>query len=219
MTAVRAATYAPDGTEITYERDSVWDTAGLAKRTAGGQWVELAHGTSPQSVRSRALTRAYRTGYYDTWTVQTAPIYEATAQIVRDYFGHHAVKITQVFRPGRGWESVSLAGGRSVIRKLSKQGVTSVGFEARRNIPEPLVRAHLGPAEFGMEYLLKSLRLPKQQFCNTRGHEHLPATHKISYQFKGDEPRTELVCGDCAEITGSAGPGLLASFDSTPLAA
>ena len=214
---VRAAWYAPDGTEVTTTTPpNKWDVAGIAQRIGTGRWVELAHGGSHDSVRRRTLTYANRSGSYHYTSIRTVRIYEATAPVVREYFGHHKVSIVQVFKPGQGgWQQVNLHGGWSNIRKLSKQGVTSVAFEGTRN------GVRSGPADFEMSSLLKSMRLPRQRMCETKGHEHLPATHKISYAYKADAgPTTEFVCPACLDIMREpVSQELMTSFTYIPLAA
>lgn len=206
---VRAAAYAPDGTELTYDSVSVWDVAGIAQRTDSGRWVELTHGSSYDSVKRRALTYAGRSGSYDYLSVRAVRIYEATAPCVREYFGTHRVRIVEGFKPGEGYVKLGKHAGWSVIRKLSKQGFTSLNF-SDTDLPR---------ADFPMAELLKSMHLPKQQMCATQGHDHLPATLKISYTYAGEtETRTELVCKDCAEIVENAGD-VVTKFSSHPLAA
>lgn len=206
---VRAAAYAPDGTEITWTRPpNKWGVAGIARRN--GQWADLAHGNSHDSVRSRAITQAYRWSY-DRGSVRAVRIWEATAPAVREYFGHHKVNITDIFRDGT-WRSARLHGGWSSIRKLSLQGVTAIAFEGVRD-------GDGGPrvADFQVSELLASMRLPKQKMCATASHSHIPATHKISYSYRGEDERTtELVCSSCEESY-SRHP-VLADFDSIPLA-
>jgi hypothetical protein len=212
---VRGAAYAPDGTEITYTSPpNKWGVAGIA-RNSKGQWAELAHGNSYDSVRSRAITYANRWGY-GAQDVTAVPIYEATAPAVREYFGHHKVRIAQVFITGRGWVDVKLHGGWSNIRKLSKQGVTDVAFTS--SDPDLDSGLHIGPAEFTMAALLKSMRLPQQKRCDTVGHSHTPATRKISYNYRNQDPQeTALVCTSCAESYSRR--TVLTHFTSSPLAA
>jgi hypothetical protein len=213
---VRAAAYAPDGTEVTYDAPpNKWNVAGLVQSTDGG-WFEAAHGGSYDSVRGRAVTYAYRFGY-NARTVAAVTIYEATAPAVREYFGHHKVNITQVFKPGDGgWQDAKLHGGWSNIRKLSKQGVTAVAFESFDTTGLD-TRIHIGPAEFEVASLLKSMNLPKQKQCATIGHGHLPATHKISYDYRGEGERiTEYVCTKCDKQYGRR--PVLQNFESAPLA-
>lgn len=213
---VRAAAYAPDGTEIPYTSPpNKWDVAGIAQRVDSGKWVELAHGNSYDSVRRRALTQAYR-GPYIPASVTAVRIWEATAPCVREYFGHHKLDIARVFRPGSGWEDVKLHGGWSNIRKLSLQGVTSIEFRLVSERDRRGVTGY-GDAQFQMAELLASMRLPKQRMCATRSHDHIPATQKVTYRYVAESPRTEFVCGACAEIMQSA-PDLLAEFAAAPLA-
>lgn len=215
---VRAAWYAPDGTEVaSTSPPNKWDVAGIAQRIGTSRWVELAHGNSHDSVRRRTLTYAGRSGSYHYTTVQTVRIWEATAPAVREYYGHHKVNIARVCRPGSGWEDVKLHGGWSNIRKLSKQGVTSVEFRLVSQNDRQGV-AGFGDAEFTMAQLLKSMHLPAQKMCATRGHDHIPATQKVTYRYVAESAKTEFVCDACADIMQSA-PDLLAEFTSTPLAA
>lgn len=180
------AIYAPDGTEIIYKTAAKWDVGGIVKYT-DGHWILAEYGFSPDSVRKRTLAYYNRTAYLINWSV--GRIYEATAPVVREYFGHHRIAITQVWKPLEGWVDVRLHGGRSSIRRLSKQGVTAVRFSADGRLPD-----------FQMAELLKSMRLPKQKMCATAGHGQLPATHKISYNYRGEEEKTtDLVCASCAD--------------------
>lgn len=218
---VRAAAYAPDGQEIVYHSTSKWDVAGLIQNHAGG-WFEAAHGGSYDSVRKRAVTYAYRFGY-DAPTVTAVPIYEATAPVVREYFGHHKVNVAKVFIPGAGWvDGKDLNGGRGMhggwsnIRKLSLRGITDIAFESFDADLD--TRLHIGPAEFTVAVLLKSMHLPRQRMCATVGHGNLPATHKISYRYRDeDERETELVCASCADSYSRR--TVLTHFSSHPLAA
>lgn len=207
---VRAAAYAPDGTELTYDSVSVWDVAGIAQRTDGGRWVELAHGSSYDSVKRRALTYAGRSGSYNYSSVRAVRIYEATAPCVREYFGTHRVRIYEGFKPGEGYVRIGKHAGWSLIRKLSKQGFTSLNF----------TDTELPRADFQMAELLKSMNLPKQRMCATKGHDHLPATQKVTYRYAGEsEERTELLCQACLDIMhGGEDEGVVASLSATPLA-
>lgn len=208
---VRAAAYAPDGTELTYDSVSVWDVAGIAQRTDSGRWVELAHGSSYDSVKRRALTYAGRSGGYDYLSIRAVRIYEATAPCVREYFGTHRVRIVEGYKPSAGYVKIGKHAGWSLIRKLSKQGFTSLNF-SDTDLPR---------ADFLMSELLKSMHLPKQQMCGTRGHEHLPATQKVTYRYVSEsEEHTELLCQACLDIMhGGEDEGVVASLSAIPLAA
>jgi hypothetical protein len=100
------------------------------------------------------------------------PLTEATAPLVRDYFGTHAVIIDALYKPGyedplgmmkSGWMhpwgigltsiAHSLKGGQSMIRVLAKEGYTALAF---RTINGTRI------ADFQMTELLKSMNARKR---------------------------------------------------------
>lgn len=193
----KVAFYAPDGTEVTYETSGKWDTAGIVEHP-GGSWSLVANGFSPDAVRKRTVAY-YRSHRLMGFAV--TPIWEATAPVVREYFGSHRVRIGCVWIPGQGWVKKNCQAGRSVIRSLAKQGVTAIEFVGKR--------ARTGfefehAVDFQMSELFKSMRtpMPKVQVpaCSTVGHSDHPATHEISYNYRGEDERTtETVCLSCSK--------------------
>jgi hypothetical protein len=121
------AAYASDGTEVMWESAAKWPVAGLVKNR-GGVWISPLAGTSYDSVRSRTITHAYRMGY-DTRTVETATIWDATIRPVREYFGTHKVMIVQYFVPGQGDVECKMPASRANIRRLLREGALQVSFK------------------------------------------------------------------------------------------
>lgn len=180
------AAYMGDGTEITYQTAAKWSIAGFTQNTAG-EWHLAAHGHSINSVRSRTLATYNRRAHTIDWYV--AQLFEATAPVVREYFGHHKVNITSAFFPGRGRVEQRLHGGRSNILKLLRQGAAEISFT-----PAGTSRV----ADFQATELISSMRVSIRR-CATVGHQRYPASHKISYRYRGEgDLITECVCADCA---------------------
>jgi hypothetical protein len=201
-TVREVAVYTPDGTEVTYKTAAGWTVAGVVQYD-DGTWGLAESGHSWDSVRKRTITFC---NTHHVMAYEVGTIWEATAPIVRQYFGHHRVNITQAFKPGWGWTDTKLNGGRKNIRRLALQGYTDIRFEADGRFPD-----------FPVSELLKSMKV-RLRACATVGHANRIATHKISYNYRGREPReTEYVCTKCAESYGRQ-PVELQNFESAPLA-
>lgn len=140
------------GTEVLFTTaSSKYDYVGLLQQD--GQWGVQAKGWSYHSVRSRVRTAARRVNSYAVEHISCTSItVEVTAPVVRDYFGSHRVNISQVFRPGKGWEEVNLHAGRSNLNWLARQGITGVEFTGGQRT-----------ADFQMTELLRSMRARKSR--------------------------------------------------------
>lgn len=137
----------------------------------------VAVGTSRASVtsRTRTIARRVRPGLLrsdEHYVMDVVPLTEATAPVVREYFGTHDVVIDALFKPGYedpmtmmkpGWahpwdigltsRAHALKGGRSLIRVLAKEGYTALAF---RTVHGTRI------ADFQMTELLKSMNSRKK---------------------------------------------------------
>lgn len=180
---------APDGSEIPFQHHGSWTVAGLINDSRVG-WRLDQQGHSTDSVLKRTNTSRLRSAH--ATDVATANIVDATAPIVRGYFGTHYVRITEIFVPGSGWlRGFRGAAGRSDIRSLARKGVTAIVFSAGGR-----------SADFQMDELLSSMQAGRIKMtaerCATVGHGDRPATHEISYD-DNDGRTAERVCSSCAE--------------------
>lgn len=142
------------GEEIEYGTSGSYTLAGVVMYPEPQNNFPLAIvavGNSPASVarRTRTVSRRVRPGLRNSQehhVMQVVPLHEATAPVVRNYFGTHAVSITQAYHPEHGWRAAVREGGKSVIRDLAALGYTAVSFR------------HSGrSADFQAAELLKSM--------------------------------------------------------------
>jgi len=131
----------------------------------------VAVGTSHDSVTRRTRTVAHKVRPRllksdEHYVMAVVPLVEATAPVVRDYFGTHRVIINALYKPGQpddgmmqpGWaypwdlglttRAHALKGGQSMIRQLARDGYTALSF---RTINGTRI------ADFQMAELLKSM--------------------------------------------------------------
>jgi hypothetical protein len=165
------------GEEIEYETAGPYDVAGVLMypdAESGFPRKIVAVGTSYASVtsRTRTVARKARPGMHkgdEHYVMQVVGLVEATAPVVRDYFGTHNVVIDALYKPGteaglmmtRGWaypqdidltgQRRSLKAGRTMIRRLAKEGYTAIAFRQGSRI-----------ADFQMDELLKSMNTRKK---------------------------------------------------------
>lgn len=197
---------APDGTEIPFQHAGSWTVGGLINDSRVG-WRLARQGHSDSSVRQRTIT-AYHRSHHAT-DVATAPIVDATAPMVRDYFGTHYVRIARIFVPGSGWVDFRGAAGRADIRRLARKGVTAIAIKSGGR-----------EADFQTDELLRDLQAGRikmtAESCATVGHGDHPATQEISYSYRGEaEPTVEHVCLSCAK--GYSLRPVLVNFTMKPL--
>jgi hypothetical protein len=116
------------GVEVTYQTSAAYDTAGLLCRP-DGTWFIAEHGFSADAVARRTRVRFNRIPGAATWEVK--PLWEATAPVIREYFGHHMVFVESVYREGSGWErGLRLKAGRAQLRRLAAEGAVTVAVRA-----------------------------------------------------------------------------------------
>lgn len=156
---------APDGTEVTDRTAGDYTVAGIIQGDQG-TWRAVAHGWSHESV-ARRTAALYRRGCYRS--MHTGTLTEATAPVIREYFGTHHVAIDAMFRPDLekqhpqmkpGWaypwdagyttRTQKLTAGQSMIRQLARDGWTALTF-----------RLDTRQADFQMDELLKSMNARK----------------------------------------------------------
>lgn len=149
--------------DVEYKTSGGYTVAGVVLSLSGDFAPEVvAVGTSWDSVarRTKTISRKRRPGIHagdHRMVMEVVALDEATAPVVREYFGRHDVPITEVYRPGTGWVSERYLSGRSVIRKLAAEGVTTVAFSL------PLGRGRgRRTADFQMTELLKSMNSRKR---------------------------------------------------------
>jgi hypothetical protein len=181
--------YPEEGVEVSWKTSAKYDMSGFIKTPV--TWFHAEHGTSHEAVKSRTRARYNRHPTATEWAVRYS--YEETAPVVREYFGTHAVTISQVFFPGQGWVRKNCVAGRSAIRQFAKDGATAIAFAYKGR-----------DADFQVDELFTSMRTRKPTMqalrCATVGHGDHPATHEVSYNYRGgEETTTEMVCKSCAD--------------------
>lgn len=147
------------GEEIAYQTAGDYTVAGVVMLpdaehdfprkivAVGNSWESVTRRTRGASRRIRpSISRAS-----EHYVMQVVALTEATAPVVREYFGTHQVNITQAYHPERGWQTTMLHGGRSSIRDLAAHGYTVVTFYHRTR-----------SADFQTEELLKSMNSRKK---------------------------------------------------------
>jgi hypothetical protein len=199
---------APDGSEIPFQHQGNWSIGGLIKDSRVG-WRLACQGRSGDSVLQRTA-REYRRSQH-AQEIATATIVDATAPMVRGYFGTHHIHIVRIFVPGSGWLGLPADAGQASIRRLARRGVTAIAFKRT---------GHEREADFQMDELLRDMGAGRIKMtaerCATTGHGDRPATHEISYNYRGEDERTaEHVCSYCAESY--ANRPVLANFAMTSL--
>lgn len=117
----------------------------------------VAVGTSWASVerRTRTISRKIRPNLHkcdEHHVMEIVRLVEATAPVLREYFGRHSLAITSVFTEAAGWQDARYSAGRSTLRKLAKEGVQAVMVSMPRG-------RNLGrrEADFRMSELLASM--------------------------------------------------------------
>ena len=198
-TSRTVVTYAPGGVEVAWDTSAGYDVAGLLQYRNGG-WGRVQHGFSWEAVRSRTVASYHRSPSSTAFAV--AAIWEATAPVIREYFGSHRVVIDSVFTPEAGWVTPTGAGyveggttmtaGKAMLRRLARDGVAAVSVQGS-TIGRMI-------ADFQMPEVLASM---KPHRCATVGHRTRKAEYQISYNYRGGgETTREYVCGECKESYG-----------------
>jgi hypothetical protein len=125
------------GQEIEYQTAGGYTVAGVVMSTNAEEnfpCTVVAVGYSWKSVtrRTRAISRQVRSGISKSdehWVMEVTGLIEATAPVVRDYFGTHKVYAAAVYRPQDGWEAgLRLSAGRSDLRRMAAEGITAVAL-------------------------------------------------------------------------------------------
>lgn len=141
------------GQDFEYKTSGNYSYAAVIRYRRDGQDVQrvAAIGNSPASVEARAkrALRLARPGTLPsdyTYLMESGPLTEATAPVVRQYFRTHRVVISGLFREGQGWaapdalgmvpEGRTMAAGRSVIRRLAREGWTGVAFTRQGRVAD-----------------------------------------------------------------------------------
>jgi hypothetical protein len=196
--------YAPDGTKISLTTSGGYEYAGITKNTSG-TWAVREKGSSLAAVQKRTQTAYARTVSLD-WAV--AMLFEQTAPVVAEYFGHHAVIICGYWIPGQPEQTGRhLAATRKNIRELAARGATQISF---RQLPASTLTGRdvgagvrgMWAADFQAGELLSSMKVrrPTVQMCTTIGHSQIPASHRIHYRYRNEIPiSTEYTCPQCTE--------------------
>lgn len=145
--------YPQDDTEVTHKTSGGYDYLGMTC-SFSGQWGVVAHGWSFTSVAKRTqrlarLNQAANSAVEQTW--------EATAPVIRAYFGHHRLRITEVFKDGQ-WQKASYHAGRSVLRQLPAEGITAVKVRGTGNYQGNGERPGLHEADFQVDEIIRSLK-------------------------------------------------------------
>jgi hypothetical protein len=166
------------GEEIEYQTAGNYSVAGvLIYPDAAANFPRrvVAVGNSHASVtrRTRKVAHQVRSMLLKSdehHVMQVTSLTEATAPLVRDYFGTHGVVIDALYKPGyedplemMNWmypwdigltsRAHALKGGRSMIRQLAKEGYTALAF---RTVNGTRI------ADFQMDELLKSMNARKK---------------------------------------------------------
>jgi hypothetical protein len=150
--------------EVEYRTAGKYDVAGVIQYTEKGQLVRrvAAVGTSWDSVerRTKAELRKARPGTLPSdypYLMEVVHLTEATAPVIRKYFGRHGLTISQVFTQDGGWQDVRYHTGQSLLRKLAKDGVTAI------TVSRPLGRDRgCQMADFQMTEVVKSMNARKK---------------------------------------------------------
>ena len=160
------AVYVSYGTEVTFQTASAkYDHAGLVRSRDGKAWSVVALGYSLPSVIKRTRTAARR-AYNADWDIRsnscTSQVWEVSAPVVSEYFGHNRLWITAVFLDG-GWQEVSYHAGRSLLRTLAKEGVKAVCVQGCGQVNHPVEREGLHEADFQMDEIVRSMSARKSR--------------------------------------------------------
>ncbi len=152
-TAKTLVAYPQDDTEVTQKTSGGYDYLGMTC-SFSGQWGVVAHGWSHESVtrRTRRLAGINRSA---SFAVEIA--WEATAPVIRAYFGHHRLRITEVFKNGQ-WQKANYHAGRSVLRQLPAEGVLAVKVRGTGNDQGNWERPGLHEADFQVDEITRSLK-------------------------------------------------------------
>jgi hypothetical protein len=168
------------GDEIAYQTAGDYSLAGvLIYPDAAANFPRriVAVGNSHASVTARTRRTAHQVRNMllksdEPHVMQVVPLIEATAPVVREYFGTHNVIIDALYTPGYkdplgmmnpGWMhpwdigltsiAHSIKGGQSMIRQLAKEGYTALAF---RTVNGTRI------ADFQMTELFKSMNARKK---------------------------------------------------------
>jgi hypothetical protein len=150
--------------EVEYRTAGNYTVAGVIQYTENGRLVRrvAAVGNSWDSVTSRtkAELRKARPGTLPSdypYLMEVVHLTEATAPVIRKYFGRHGLTISQVFTQDGGWQDVRYHAGRSLLRKLAQDGVITI------TVSRPLGRNRgRQEADFQMTEILKSMNARKK---------------------------------------------------------
>lgn len=150
------------GEEIEYRTAGGYSVAGVVRtlNAENGfpcQVVAVGHSWDSVLRRTRAISRKLRRGLHksdEQYVMEVVHLTEATAPVVREYFGTHRVAVTGWYTEANGWLHGNRYAGRSEIRKMAKEaiGITAVEF----SMPLGRNRGHR-TADFQMTELLASM--------------------------------------------------------------
>jgi hypothetical protein len=150
-----------NGASVTWKTAGDYTHVGLVYNWQSNEWEIVAKGWSPISIAGRTRTAARKmyahAPQFAGPSSAVAQLHETTAPIIAEYFGgDHRVRVTAVFLPEHGWQSVNWPAGRSNLRQLAQEGYAGVMIEGRRP-----GETHARNADFPMTEILKSLNSRK----------------------------------------------------------
>lgn len=128
------------------------------RKDAEPQLGIVARGWSDDSVKARTrrvlrIRRPDLTPANESWVMDVVSLNEETAPVIYGYryFKTHAVRITSVFKDGRWQGGYRMSAGRSMIRKLAREGVTGI-----------VVSGNGHDVDFEMDELIRSMNARKR---------------------------------------------------------
>lgn len=123
------------GYEARIRTSGGYDTAGVIlnfPKDAEPSLGIVARGWSDDSVRARTrrvlrVRRPELTTRNENWVMDVVTLNEETAPVIYGYhyFKTHALRVTAIFKDGT-WQDCRLHAGRSMIRKLAREGITGI---------------------------------------------------------------------------------------------
>lgn len=144
------------GVTLEYKTSGNYSVAGVIEYRAGDGSISrriAAVGNSWSSVETRARRALRLAGHVNYETgVMVVSLVEETAPVLEDYFGSRVFTVVQGFRPGEGWVTLNYHPGASLLRRLAREGYTSVSCS----------KGTRPPADFEMTEVIKSLNARKQ---------------------------------------------------------
>lgn len=150
------------GEEIPFQTAGGYTVAGvLMKNDAEHDFpraiVAVGHSWDSVTRRTMGASRKERPGIARCdhhYVAQVVTLIEATAPVIRDYFGTHTVYVTGWYSPQTGWECFekgSRSAGSSALREMIRDGATA--FEVTQRMGGGQSRV----ADFQAAELLKSM--------------------------------------------------------------